>query len=344
MVEPVRNGKAGKRSNGSAALDSGFIKIRMEGSDRFQKAGTGDLDGDGRLDYVVKRPDFNVDPYQQPGYWKKSQDTYKIEAYGSDGRCRWRHDMGWSIEEGIWYSPYVVYDLDGNGKAEVYCKGGEGDPRDSTGHVTAGPEWLFKLDGGTGRLVKKIPWIGQLPEVGGYNYQNRNMLAVAYLDGKNPHLIVQRGTYRAIVIRAYDKKLRLVWEWNSHREKEKYDSQGMAADILAEHPGQECYAGESKGGTDSGCIRPAAGGSATATSSAWRRGRFGGTPIRRRRSSTATGSSSSGATRFWPCPGTRGAPSSATSSATGARKWSSAYPANCVCTRPPSRRRSGDPG
>ncbi|MGB9625219.1 MAG: hypothetical protein ACPMAQ_10190, partial [Phycisphaerae bacterium] len=87
------------------------IRIRLDGRYTFQKAAVADLDGDGRYDYVIKQPNFNVDPYEKPGYWKRSEDTYKLEAYRSDGTLLWRYEMGWSIEEGIWYSPYVVYDL-----------------------------------------------------------------------------------------------------------------------------------------------------------------------------------------------------------------------------------------
>jgi rhamnogalacturonan endolyase len=207
---------------------------------RTHKVAAGDLDGDGRYELVLQQPDFNTDPYQAPGYWKKSPDTYKLEAYALDGRFLWRHDMGWSIEAGTWYAPYVVYDLDGDGKAEVYCKGGEGDPREPEGHVKTGPEWLYKLDGLTGQIVRKIPWILRLPEIGEYNYFCRNMLAVAYLDGRRPHLLMQRGTYRAIVIEAYDQDLNLVWRWNSHDEKEKYDSQGAHTIRVADVDGDGC--------------------------------------------------------------------------------------------------------
>ena len=45
--------------------------------------------------------------------------TDKLEAYRHDGKFLWRYDLGWAIERGIWYSPYVVYDLDGDGKPEL---------------------------------------------------------------------------------------------------------------------------------------------------------------------------------------------------------------------------------
>ena len=105
-----------------------YLSIALQGDYDFQKVAIADLDGDGVYEYVIKQPNFNTDPYQQPGYWKRSTSTYKIEAYRQDGTFLWRYDMGWAIEEGIWYSPWIVYDVDGDGKAEVYCKAGEGDP------------------------------------------------------------------------------------------------------------------------------------------------------------------------------------------------------------------------
>ena len=65
-----------------------------------------------------------------PGYWKRSPEPYILDAYTSKGEFLWSYNMGWSIETGTWYSPYMVYDIDGNGLAEVYAKAGEGDPRE----------------------------------------------------------------------------------------------------------------------------------------------------------------------------------------------------------------------
>ena len=84
-------------------------------------------------------------------YWKRSTDTYKLEAYRSDGTFPWRYDLGWAIECGIWYSPYVVFDFDGDGRAEVAVKTGEGDLRDPDGRVTSGPDTSpFWMGGGLG--------------------------------------------------------------------------------------------------------------------------------------------------------------------------------------------------
>jgi rhamnogalacturonan endolyase len=210
-----------------------YISIPLNGDYDFQKVGIADLDGDGTYEYVIKQPNFNTDPYQQPGYWKKSTTTYKLEAYRLDGTMMWRYDMGWSIEAGIWYSPWIVYDVDGDGKAEVYCKAGEGDPRDEKGLVQTGPEYLVKLDGQTGKVIAKTAW----PSRDGfsqYNYYCRNFLTVAYLDGKTPSLIIQRGTYNLIKMQALDKDFNQIWYWETTQEKEKYSGQSGHGLITAD--------------------------------------------------------------------------------------------------------------
>ena len=215
-----------------------YISIPLDGGYDFQKVGVGDLDGDGALELLIKQPNFNTDPYQKPGYWKKSNTTYKIEAYSlADKKMLWRHDMGWSIEAGIWYSPWIIYDVDGDGRAEVYCKAGQGDPRDKKGLVQTGPEWLIKLDGRTGKEVARAEWPSR-EGFGQYNYYCRNFLTVAHLDGKTPSLIIQRGTYNLIKMQALDKNLKQIWYWDTTQEDKKYGGQSghglITADIDAD--------------------------------------------------------------------------------------------------------------
>ncbi|MBT3375499.1 MAG: hypothetical protein HN742_14410 [Lentisphaerae bacterium] len=207
---------------------SPYVTIKLDGDHTFQKAGIVDLDGDGRLDYVIKQPRDNIDPAGT--YWRRSPDTYKIEAYTHDGQFLWRNDLGWAIERGIWYSPYVAHDLDGDGKAEVAAKIGEGDPRneEQEGRVTAGPEWMVVWDGMTGKEITRVPW----PDREGfraYSRISRNQMAVAYLDGKTPCLLALRGTYDRMKVDAYqlrDGKLELLWTYDNEELSARYQGQG----------------------------------------------------------------------------------------------------------------------
>lgn len=212
-----------------------YVSIKLDGDHTLQKVGIADLDGDGRYDFVIKQPNNNIDPYEK--YWKPSPSTYKLEAYSAEGKFLWRYDLGWAIEQGIWYSPYVVYDFDGDGKAEVAVKTGEGDPRDSDGRVKTGPEHLTILDGATGKPLTQIAWPARelIPD---YNRSSRNQLGVAYLDGKTPSLIVNRGTYDYITFVAYqlrDGKLVEQWRWENKDLGKEYKGQGAhwmhAADV-----------------------------------------------------------------------------------------------------------------
>lgn len=253
-VAAVERGRATSRSAaatvGACNEVGGVVRLKLQGDYGVARIAMADLDGDGELDYVVRQPDFNVDPYIRlagppSAHWKKSPETPKLEAYRSDGAFLWRYDLGWGIETGTWYAPYVVYDLDGDGRAEVYCKGGpEGDPRDPDGRVTSGPEYLLKLDGLTGRELARLDWPSregikrrpENPNAGPYSYYSRNLLGIAYLDGKRPHLIVQRGKYTQIKLRAYDPALTLAWSLDIDEENHPtFQGAGMhgmhAADI-----------------------------------------------------------------------------------------------------------------
>jgi len=242
FVRPVVDGKEGPASQEALATPGGeaipYLSIKLDGDHTFQKVGIADLNGDGRYDFVVKQPNANIDPYVR--YWKPSPDTYKLEAYLSDGTFLWRHDLGWSIERGIWYSPYVVYDLDGDGVAEVAVKTGEGDPRDPDGRVRTGPEYLTILNGLTGKAVARVDWPSREGFDGerGYNYASRNQLSVAYLDGHTPSLIVNRGTYNVIKLVAYrltGGRLHQQWRWDNTDEPKTFWGQGAhwmhAADV-----------------------------------------------------------------------------------------------------------------
>jgi len=231
-VRPVVGGKEGRASraaNFDPRTARPYLSIKLEGNYTFQKVGIADLDGDGRYDFIIKQPNANIDPYIR--YWRRSPDTYKLEAWTPEGKLLWRYDLGWAIERGIWYSPYLVFDLDGDGKAEVAAKTGEGDPRDPEGRVTKGPEYLTILDGLTGKVRAQTDWPPRSLFKGSraYNYASRNQLGVAYLDGKTPALIVERGTYNIIVVVAYEfrnGRLGRLWRWCNDKEPRKYWGQG----------------------------------------------------------------------------------------------------------------------
>ena len=209
----------------------GCLRIKLQGDYPFSKVGIGDLDGDGQYDFVIKQPSQVTDP----GVWRKSEDSFKVEAYKGDGTFLWRKDLGWNIEQGVWWSPMIVYDFDGDGRAEVALKTAptDADYRNEQGRVLAGPEYCSILDGLTGREITRVDWIarGQITDWGDNkgNRASRHLMGMAYLDGKHPSLLVARGTYTIMRVDAYNlvrSKLKLVWRWNGDRESPPVRGQG----------------------------------------------------------------------------------------------------------------------
>ncbi len=196
-----------------------YTSLALNGNYTASRIGIGDLDGDGTYDFVLKQNATNIDPAESE--WYPSPSTYKIEAYLSNGTFLWQKDLGWDIEQGIWYSPFVVFDLDGNGRAEVAAKvSADGaDHRGSDGRVQSGDERLAIYDGLTGEELCHTDWIPRWTQQ--YTYNSRNLMGVAYLDGKTPFLIIQRGIYDIIKIQALkfsDHALTTVWDWASTDE------------------------------------------------------------------------------------------------------------------------------
>ncbi|HOK66724.1 MAG TPA: hypothetical protein PK054_07525 [Anaerohalosphaeraceae bacterium] len=222
-----------------------YISIPFQGNYVCSKVAIADLNGDRRYDFVIKQPQQTTDP----GVWQKSTDTFKVEAYLHDGTFLWRKDLGWNIEQGVWWSPMVVFDFDGDGRAEAALKTAptDVDYRNPDGHpypgrVMSGPEYVSLLDGMTGRELDRADWParGRVEDWGDEknNRASRHLLGAAYLDGVRPSLIVLRGTYTRMRVDAYnvaDRKLQKVWSWDGDAEVPPVRGQGMhgmhAADV-----------------------------------------------------------------------------------------------------------------
>ncbi|MDY0165126.1 MAG: hypothetical protein RBS80_01195 [Thermoguttaceae bacterium] len=249
FVRPITGDREGEPSERfslpSRREGTPYLSIKLRNPETtFQKVGIADLNGDGRYDFVIKTPNTNIDPWYR--YWRPSKTTYTLEAYLSDGTFLWSRDLGWNIEAGIWYSPYIVYDFDGDGRAEVTVKtapmdvdhrdtdpGGDPGREYLAGRVRKGPEYLSILDGMTGEEKARVDWPsreGFGEDDRNYNFASRNQMGIAYLDGKTPCLLVARGTYTIMKLVAYqyhEGQLKELWSWDSREEPDgRYHGQG----------------------------------------------------------------------------------------------------------------------
>jgi rhamnogalacturonan endolyase len=201
-------------------------------------ASVGDLDGDGEYEIVIHQAARGRDN-SQAGI----TDPPILEAYKLDGTWLWRINLGKNIREGAHYTQFMVYDFDGDGRAEVVCRTADGtvdgagkvigdaskEWRNERGYILEGPEFLTVFDGKTGAALATVDYVPARGRVAdwGDNYGNRCdrfLACVAYLDGKRPSFVMCRGYYTRTVLAAWDwrdGKLTQRWVFDTNEPKWK---------------------------------------------------------------------------------------------------------------------------
>lgn len=208
-------------------------------------ASAGDVDGDGEYELILKWDPSNSKDNSQDGY---TGEVF-IDAYELDGTLLWRIGLGKNIRAGAHYTQFMVYDLDGDGKAEVAMKTADGtkdgtgkvigdanaDYRNEQGRILSGPEYVTVFKGDTGKelvTAKFEPARGNVSDWGDSygNRVDRFLAGVAYLDGQRPSLIMTRGYYAKTMLVAYnfrDGKLSKLWTFDSTKSgNETFAGQG----------------------------------------------------------------------------------------------------------------------
>ena len=137
----------------------------------------GDVDGDGEYEIILKWDPTNAHDNSHDGYTGE----VIFDCYKLDGTQLWRINLGKNIRAGAHYTQFLVYDFDGDGKAEMVCKTSAGsvdargrfvsdaatddeiqeldnaaDYRNSRGRILTGPELLTVFNGETGKAMHTI--------------------------------------------------------------------------------------------------------------------------------------------------------------------------------------------
>ncbi len=129
-VAPIRKGKEGACCEAAAVWEREYLDIpirKPEGG--VTPAGevyeysandmsVADVDGDGEYEYIVKWDPSNSHDVSIKGYTGKNY----LDCYKLDGTLLWRLDMGVNIRAGAHYTQFMVYDFNGDGKAEMAVK------------------------------------------------------------------------------------------------------------------------------------------------------------------------------------------------------------------------------
>ena len=271
-VRPIVNGKELSDKCGTYILPAnapvGYLEIPMDKpADGVTPAGDtytysasdssiGDVDGDGEYEFIVKWDPSNSHDNAHDGY----TGNVFFDCYRLNGEKLWRIDLGHNVRAGAHYTQFMVFDLDGDGRAEVVMKTSDGtidgkgkiigdanaDYREkgvpgkgktpvNQGRILTGNEYLTVFNGLTGAAMHTIDYVparGNLSDWGDNraNRSDRFLACVAYLDGVHPSVVMCRGYYTRAVLAAFDwdgKRLKQHWVFDSNNPGcEGYAGQG----------------------------------------------------------------------------------------------------------------------
>ena len=247
MQQAQRSGNNERRS---------FRNWRDEGFYEYtaNDASVGDVDGDGQYEIFLKWEPTNARDNSHDGY----SGPVLIDCYRLDGTHLWRINLGRNIRAGAHYTQFMVYDFDGDGRAEMMVRTADGttdgegtvigdsaaDYRNSAGRILDEKEYLSVFDGLTGRVLDTKPYIPQRGNVSAWgdnrgNRSDRFLAAVGYLGKtikassgtlKGASAIFCRGYYTRSVIAAWDwdgRELKNRWTFDTNKpEWRSYAGQG----------------------------------------------------------------------------------------------------------------------
>jgi hypothetical protein len=127
-------------------------------------------------------------------------------VFDENGKILWKRDLGKGVVPGIWFSPLFAFDLDGDGKDEIWIinNADPEHPMDYRKYV------LEKIDPETGASLGQWPW-KQPYEPQSMSHTYRHFIMGAYVHGA-PVLLTAQGTYGPMSIQAWDTDMSLRWQ------------------------------------------------------------------------------------------------------------------------------------
>lgn len=231
---PVRDGKEITEETEEAISFGEYLSVPVKqyevGDYDIYDASVGDLDGDGQYEIVVRRNPADMDYQTRVAY-------ALLEAYELDGTHMWTINIGPNEINPVDLN-FIVYDLNGDGRAEVVMRSFEG-TTDGIGnrigdvdgdgktdyskdnvvvmkdrsYLSEGPEFISMYDGETGAELARTDMLPARDPLNDWYAADRGkqvkrashyLFCVAYLNGETPSLVHFRGAWATCKAAAYD--------------------------------------------------------------------------------------------------------------------------------------------
>lgn len=154
LIKGKETGQNEKFTIKAGVKPSQYLSVPLKTPERYfpGDCSAADLDGDGEYEIIVHMTGVGRDNGQNG-----LTTPPVLQAYKLDGTFLWEINLGKNIREGAHYTQFLVYDFDGDGKAEMICKTADG-TKDGIGNVIGDSlaDWRVKMTNGN-----MDPWAGR---------------------------------------------------------------------------------------------------------------------------------------------------------------------------------------
>lgn len=146
----------------------------------------------------------NLDPWEEEFHFPC--DTLKMALYSLDGHQLWVRDLGPGVVPGIWFTPFISFDLDSDGIDEIYFVNNLNPKLPLSLNFRV----LERIEPCTGKTTGQWKW-PDYTKGESISHCYRFFITAGYTHGQ-PVLICAQGTYGDMFLQAYNPGMEKRWE------------------------------------------------------------------------------------------------------------------------------------
>ncbi len=146
-----------------------------------------------------------VDPWSEAFFFPK--DTLKMALFTDRGEMLWRRDLGPSVMPGAHFCPVSAFDLDGDGKDEIWFVNNI----DLDHPLSLRGRRLERIDAATGKTTGQWYWPNLAGDTQSLSHTHRNFIFGGYVRGE-PVLVTAQGTYGPMFLQGWRPDMTQRWD------------------------------------------------------------------------------------------------------------------------------------